>query len=76
MAVVSRFFRAPQAHFKSHARVRPVDLRGLRAFLADYPPAHATLLYGGRERLAEGGVQCQSVDAFLRELRPDRVLPM
>lgn len=61
---------------KSGERVRPEDLRGLRAFLTDYPEAEATLVYGGRERLKQDGILCQPVDEFLRGLHPRRRLPM
>ncbi len=61
---------------KSRERVRPEDLRGLRAFLSDYPEAKATLLYAGKERLKQDGVLCQPVDEFLRALHPKRGMPL
>ncbi|GAB6061121.1 ATP-binding protein [Desulfonatronum parangueonense] len=35
---------------KRTATIRPKDIRGLRAFLHDYPMAKAYVFYGGRER--------------------------
>jgi predicted AAA+ superfamily ATPase len=56
---------------KHTTRVRPEDLRALRAFTHDYPEAGATLLYRGAERLLIDGILCVPVDQFLRDLRPD-----
>lgn len=42
---------------KRTARPTPADLRGLNAFLDDYPMAKATLLYGGSTRRREGAVE-------------------
>jgi predicted AAA+ superfamily ATPase len=54
--------------------LRPADLRGLRAFLEDYPQATAILLYGGRERTQENGITCVPIESWLSELRPQRAL--
>jgi len=52
---------------KRTARVSGVQLRGLRAFLKDYPMARAYFLYGGRRRLQEGPIDCLPMeDAFRR----------
>ena len=59
---------------KNASRVRPEDLRGLRAFLDDYPEARGLLLYRGERRLVKGGVTCIPVEEFLGELRPGREL--
>lgn len=55
---------------KNSVRVRPEDLRGLRAFGTDYPEARRLLLYCGHQRLLQDGVLCVPVDEFLRDLRP------
>ena len=55
---------------KNTARVRPKDLRGLKAFRADYPECTAALLYRGAERLRIDGVWCLPGEEFLRQLRP------
>lgn len=55
---------------KNTSRIRPADLRGLRAFGEDYPEATRWLLYRGRERLVCEGVLCLPVAEFLAELRP------
>jgi predicted AAA+ superfamily ATPase len=52
-------------------RVRPEDLRALRAFKRDYPEAEARLLYRGQQRLLIDGVLCVPVDQYLVALRPD-----
>lgn len=59
---------------KNTRRVRPADLRGLRAFLEDYPGARAVLLYRGDQRLQKGQVLCLPVAEFLAGLRPGREL--
>jgi predicted AAA+ superfamily ATPase len=58
---------------KNTPRVKPEDLRGLRAFREDYPAARCALLYRGRERLEIEGVLCMPVDEFLAELAPGRL---
>lgn len=57
---------------KSSDRVRPEDLKGLNAFLDDYPMAKGLFLYRGTARLKEGRVYCLPVDEFLRDLRPHK----
>ena len=59
---------------KNALRVHSHDLRGLRAFLEDYPEAQAALLHRGGERLRVDGVWCLPVAEFLRELRPNQGL--
>jgi predicted AAA+ superfamily ATPase len=55
---------------KNTGQIRPVDLRGLRAFGEDYPEATRWLIYRGSERLMRDGVLCLPADEFLRGLRP------
>ena len=59
---------------KNSRRVRPEDLRALRAFKADFPEAEALLLYRGEDRLRKKEALCLPVEEFLRQLRPDREL--
>jgi predicted AAA+ superfamily ATPase len=59
---------------KNSARVRPQDLRGLRAFSADFPECTPVLLYRGKERLKQHGVLCIPVADFLPRLSPDTPL--
>lgn len=59
---------------KNTTRVRPQDLRALRAFREDYPEAEALLLYRGTERLRIEGIWCLPGEEFLRALRPDQGL--
>lgn len=51
-------------------QVRPADVRGLRAFTADYPECRPLLLYCGTEHLEVGGIPCRPVEEFLTRLRP------
>lgn len=55
---------------KNTARIRPQDLRGLRAFSEDYPEAGLTLLYRGKDRLLIDGILCLPVEDFLKKLDP------
>jgi predicted AAA+ superfamily ATPase len=56
---------------KNSNRIRPEDLRGLRAFAEDYPQSQRYFLYRGAERLLIDDVLCLPCDEFLRSLRPD-----
>ena len=56
---------------KNSNRIRPEDLRGLRAFGDDYPQAQRYFLYRGDERMLIDGVLCVPCEEFLRALRPD-----
>lgn len=60
---------------KNGMTVRERDLRGLRAFLEDYPEAEARLLYRGDERLEIRGIRCEPCEAYLTGIRPGRLLP-
>jgi predicted AAA+ superfamily ATPase len=53
---------------KRAARISGVDLRGLRAFLKDYPTAKACFLYGGHRRMREGLIDLVPIETALREL--------
>ena len=55
---------------KNSDRVRPADLRGLRAFREDYPECKPMLLYRGTDKLDLDGIRCWPVEQFLRELQP------
>ena len=59
---------------KNTGRIRPQDLRGLRAFGTDYPEASRLLLYRGTEPLLIDGIRCQPVDSFLNQLHPSQPL--
>lgn len=87
MDILRRFFPLPEQSFflfgprgfwavevKNTTRVRPQDLRALRAFREDYPEAEALLIYRGVERLRIDGIWCLPGEAFLRALRPDQGL--
>ena len=53
---------------KRGRRVSAGDTSGLRSFRADYPVAHAMLIYGGERRLNIGGIDARPVSDFLRQL--------
>ena len=55
---------------KNSDRVRADDLRGLRAFLGEYPECRPMLLYRGTAKLEIDGIPCWPVDDFLARLRP------
>ncbi|MBK8869607.1 MAG: ATP-binding protein [Elusimicrobia bacterium] len=59
---------------KSSDRVKSEDLRGVNAFLDDYPEAKGILLYRGTARLKEGRIHCLPVENFLRGLTPQKEL--
>jgi predicted AAA+ superfamily ATPase len=60
---------------KHGAVVRPRDLRGLKAFGADYPEAELRLLYRGREPLEISGVRCLPCESYLLQVVPGEPLP-
>lgn len=55
---------------KNTARIRPHDLRPLKAFKADYPESKVYLLYRGKEPLQKDDVTCLPCEWFLLNLRP------
>jgi predicted AAA+ superfamily ATPase len=57
---------------KNTATVRPVDVRALRTFVADYPESRPLLLYRGEDRVVVNDVPCLPVSEFLRQLHPSR----
>ena len=57
---------------KNSGRVRPEDLRGLRAWVEEYPESERWLLYRGRDRLKRDGVKCVPVGDFLNALKPGK----
>ena len=59
---------------KNTKRVNSSDLRGLRAFLKDYPKAKAILLYRGTEKIISGGVLCIPCEDFLKSLKPNHAI--
>jgi uncharacterized protein len=58
---------------KNSVRVRPEDLRGLKAFMKDYPEAKPVLLYRGTEKIAIDDILCIPVTEFLLSL--DTLVP-
>jgi predicted AAA+ superfamily ATPase len=54
---------------KRSSRVRDDDLRGLRAFVDDYPMAQAWLVYTGARRFRDRAIEIIPLAEFLAELR-------
>jgi hypothetical protein len=65
----SFFLFGPRGTGKRTSRIRSDDLRGLRAFLDDYPMARAYLVYTGPRRYHDGAVEIVPLGEFLTELR-------
>lgn len=59
---------------KNANRIRPEDLRGLKAFADDYPEARTVVLYRGTERLKIGNILVVPVGEFLRKLDPEKTI--
>lgn len=59
---------------KNTAKVRPDDLRALKAFKEDYPESQRSLLYRGSERFVRDGILCQPCEEFLSALEPNQIL--
>ncbi len=60
---------------KNSGKVRPEDLRGLRAFGEDYPGSRRIFLYRGRERLLRHDILCLPCEEFLIGLVPGKQIP-
>ena len=58
---------------KNAAKVRPDDLRALKAFKEDYPDCQRMLLYRGGERIIRDGILCLPCEAFFSALQPNRM---
>ena len=59
---------------KNSRTVARKDIRGLKAFLNDYPESKAVLLYRGKERLLIDDVLCIPCRDFLIDLEPGHIL--
>jgi len=57
---------------KRATRVSPNDLKGLKAFQADYPEAQCLLLSFCPEPLLIDGIRCEPLEGWLRHLHPCR----
>ncbi len=53
---------------KCSRNISPNDLKGLKAFGADYPEAQLTLLYGGSWEESHGNIRCLPVEKVLPQL--------
>lgn len=54
---------------KRNARIAAESLKGLSAFLTDYPKAHAYCLYGGDKARWEGNIRVLPVMDFFKQVR-------
>ena len=61
---------------KSSDRIRPEDLRPLRAFLSEYPEAKGLFLYRGKERRLVHDILCLPCEDFLRGLKPNEPIEL
>jgi len=57
---------------KNAAKIRPEDLRGLKAFGEDYPQSRRYLLYRGKERFLRDNILCLPCEEFLLSLVPGK----
>jgi len=57
---------------KNTYKIRPEDLKALRAFKQEYPKAQALFLYRGLERLKKQDILCLPIEEFLMNLRPGK----
>jgi hypothetical protein len=55
---------------KRATKVTRSDLKGLKAFQADYPEAQCLLLSFCPEPLRIDGIRCEPLDGWLRTLQP------
>lgn len=55
---------------KNSTHVDPQDIKGLEAFLEDYPQAEGLLLYRGQESLKLKNILCLPCEVFLKQLNP------
>ncbi|GAG75077.1 unnamed protein product, partial [marine sediment metagenome] len=44
------------------------DLRGLKAFLNDYPSAKAYLIYGGKRQMSDGSINILPLEYAIKNL--------
>ena len=54
---------------KRTARIRDEDIRGLKAFIKDYPSSKAYLIYGGDRKMNEGQIEIVPMTDCLQALR-------
>jgi predicted AAA+ superfamily ATPase len=53
---------------KRTGKVRDEDLKGLKAFLKDYPMTKAYFIYGGERRLSEGNIEIIPMEMCLKQI--------
>ena len=61
---------------KRNRHISPADLKSLKIFKKEYPEATCCLLYGGKQRQKIGDILCIPVEEFLRNLHPEKMLPI
>jgi predicted AAA+ superfamily ATPase len=61
-----RGFKAYEIKRSQH--ISSKTLRGLKAFMKDYPQAECHLLYGGKERLTINGIHIHPFDEYIKHL--------
>ncbi len=58
---------------KNASKIRPADLRPLKAFAEDYPKCRRIFLYRGSERFVRDDILCLPCGDFLQDLRPGEI---
>lgn len=56
---------------KNGTKISKKDLKGLKAFMEDYPTTKSIILYRGKEPLKIDGILCLSCEDFLKSLYPN-----
>ena len=69
-----RFANSFSIEVKNTGRVRPEDLKSLKAFGEDYPEAARIFLYRGTEQRLIDGIVCLPCELFLKRLHPTRTI--
>jgi hypothetical protein len=53
---------------KRRGKITTSELRGLKAFLKDYPTAKAYCIYGGERQMSEGNINILPLEYTLKNL--------
>jgi predicted AAA+ superfamily ATPase len=53
---------------KRKGKITGSDLRGLKAFLNDYPSAKAYLIYGGERQMSDGSINILPLEYAIKNL--------
>ena len=59
---------------KNAKKLSPNDVKGLKAFLKDYPECKPFLLYRGARKTTQGGISCIPVELFLKSMNLKKLI--